>query len=108
MVALLRGAGGLAALAAVPSIDACGTGTSRTSSSGSKGGGTYGEALQNAIHTPSTQETGINVKVSNTEGTQMPPQIKQSPPQFDLITNSMKELVKHADQDGPEKLDRIR
>ncbi|WP_281194639.1 hypothetical protein [Streptomyces yerevanensis] len=34
--ALLRGAGGLAALAAVPSLAACGTGTSRVSSGSGK------------------------------------------------------------------------
>lgn len=37
--ALLRGAGGLAALAAVPSLAACDTGTSRVSSESGKGGG---------------------------------------------------------------------
>lgn len=38
----------------------------------------------------------------------MPARIKQGRPQFDLINNSMKELVKYADQDGLEQLDRIR
>ncbi len=38
--ALLRGAGGLAALAALPSLSACGTGTSRSVGSGGKGGKT--------------------------------------------------------------------
>ncbi|MFI6851617.1 ABC transporter substrate-binding protein, partial [Streptomyces sp. NPDC050416] len=76
--ALLRGVGGLAALAAVPSLTACGTGTgtSRSASTGTGGkggktvivrdsGGSYGAALQKAIYTPFTQETGINVKVLN-------------------------------------------
>ncbi|MEU6182188.1 ABC transporter substrate-binding protein, partial [Streptomyces coeruleorubidus] len=116
--ALLRGAGGLAALAAVPSLAACGTGTSRASSGSGKAGGksvvvrdsggAYGQALQKAIYTPFTQETGIDVKVTNIEGTQMLAQIKQGRPQFDLINNSMKELVKYADQDGLETLDRDR
>ncbi|MFH8658275.1 ABC transporter substrate-binding protein [Streptomyces afghaniensis] len=116
--ALLRGAGGLAALAAVPSLAACGTGTSRASSGSAKGGGktvivrdsggAYGQALQKAIYTPFTQETGINVEVTNIQGTQMLAQIKQGRPQFDLINNSMKELVKYANQDGLEKLDRDR
>ncbi|MEU5201259.1 ABC transporter substrate-binding protein, partial [Streptomyces scabiei] len=67
--AFLRGAGGLAALAALPNLAACGTGTSRVASGGSKGGGktvvvrdsggSYGAALQKAIYTPFTQETGI-------------------------------------------------
>ncbi|MFC4472724.1 ABC transporter substrate-binding protein, partial [Streptomyces xiangluensis] len=98
--ALLRGAGGLAALAAVPAIAACGTGTSRTAGgSGGKGGGktvvvrdsggAYGAALQKAIYTPFTQETGIAVKVLNLDDAPLLAQIKQGRPQCDLINNSM-------------------
>lgn len=113
--ALLRGAGGLAALAALPSLAACGTGTSRGSSGGSKGGskkvivrdsgGAFGEALQKAVYTPFTQETGINVQVVNLQGTQMLAQIKQGRPQFDLINNSMMDHAKFVAQDALEKLD---
>jgi putative spermidine/putrescine transport system substrate-binding protein len=116
--ALLRAAGGVAALAAVPSLAACGTGTSRnvagSAKAGSKtvvvrdSGGAYGQALQKAIYTPFTQETGINVQVTNLQGTQMLAQIQQGRPQFDLINNSMKELLKYANQDGLEKLDHDR
>ncbi|MDK1348821.1 ABC transporter substrate-binding protein [Streptomyces sp. 378] len=114
---LLRGAGGLAALAALPSLSACGTGTSRAAS-GSKGGGktvivrdsggAFGEALQKAVYTPFTQETGISVQVTNLQGTQMLAQIKQGRPQFDLINNSMMEHAKFVTQDALEQLDRDR
>jgi putative spermidine/putrescine transport system substrate-binding protein len=113
--ALLRGAGGLAALAALPSLAACGTGTSRAAAGSAKGGGktvvvrdsggTFGEALQKAVYTPFTQETGINVQVVNLQGTQMLAQIKQGRPQFDLINNSMMEHLKFAAQDALERLD---
>ncbi|MDO0916675.1 ABC transporter substrate-binding protein [Streptomyces sp. DT2A-34] len=117
--ALLRGAGGLAALAALPSLAACGTGSSRAASTGSggaksltvrNGGGAFGEALQKAIYTPFTKETGIAVKVTNIQGTQMLAQIKQGRPQFDLIDNSMMDHAKFAVQDALEKLefDRIK
>ncbi|MEU0195289.1 extracellular solute-binding protein [Streptomyces afghaniensis] len=99
----------------MPSLSACGTGTSRAASGGGKrggksvvvrdSGGPFGEALQKAVYTPFTQETGISVQVVNLQGTQMLAQIKQGRPQFDLINNSMKELVKYANQDGLEKLD---
>ncbi|MFC9684943.1 ABC transporter substrate-binding protein [Streptomyces sp. NPDC056948] len=112
--ALLRGAGGIAALAALPSLAACGTGTSRTASGGKGGGksvvvrdsgGTYGEALQKAIYTPFTQETGIGVQVVNLQSTQMLAQIKQGRPQFDLINNSMMDHRKFGAQDALEALD---
>ncbi|MER7901377.1 ABC transporter substrate-binding protein, partial [Streptomyces sp. NPDC096046] len=69
----LRGVGGATAgLAAATALSACGTGTSRTASTGTGGkggrmvvvrdsGGSYGAALQKAIYTPFTQETGIQV-----------------------------------------------
>ncbi|MFB6846947.1 ABC transporter substrate-binding protein [Streptomyces sp. NPDC056373] len=112
--ALLRGAGGVAALAALPSLAACGTGTSRAASGGKSGGksvvvrdsgGTYGEALQKAIYTPFTQETGIGVQVVNLQSTQMLAQIKQGRPQFDLINNSMMDHRKFGAQDALETLD---
>ncbi|MGI5423802.1 ABC transporter substrate-binding protein [Streptomyces sp. CA-179760] len=112
--ALLRGAGGLAALAALPSVAACGTGTSRVSSGANGGsktvivrdsGGAYGEALQKAVYTPFTKETGIKVQVVNLQGTQMLAQIKQGRPQFDLINNSMMDHAKFVAQDALEKLD---
>ncbi|MFJ8467201.1 ABC transporter substrate-binding protein [Streptomyces swartbergensis] len=116
--ALLRGAGGIAALAALPSLSACGTGTSRASSGSAKGGGksvvvrdsggTFGEALQKAVYTPFTQETGIKVQVVNLQGTQMLAQINQGRPQFDLINNSMMDHIKFAAQDALEQLDRDR
>lgn len=113
--ALLRGAGGLAALAAVPSLAACGTGSSRAS--GGKGsktvvvrdsGGSYGAALQKAIYTPFTQETGIFVKVLNQDDAPLLAQIKQGRPQCDLINNSMMAHLKYVAQDALEKLDRDR
>jgi putative spermidine/putrescine transport system substrate-binding protein len=113
--ALLRGAGGLAALAAVPSIAACGTGTSRVSSGGGKGGGktvivrdsggSFGAALQKAIYTPFTQETGISVKVLNLDDAPLLAQIKQGRPQCDLINNSMMSHLKYVKQDALEALD---
>ncbi|GGX04161.1 ABC transporter substrate-binding protein [Streptomyces lomondensis] len=113
--ALLRGAGGLAVLAALPSLAACGTGTSRASSGGGKGGGktvvvrnsggSYGDALQQAVYTPFTQETGINVQVVNLQATQMQAQIKQGRPQFDLIDIGMMDLAKFTAQDALETLD---
>ncbi|MEQ4725977.1 hypothetical protein ABN273_57480, partial [Nonomuraea sp. B19D2] len=110
--ALLRGAGGLAALAALPSLAACGTGTSRSSSASGGGGaggggggggktvavrnsgGAYGEALKKAIYDPFTQETGITVQVANLDGAQVLAQIKQGRPQVDLIDNSMMDHAK--------------
>ncbi|WP_328336414.1 ABC transporter substrate-binding protein [Streptomyces violaceus] len=112
--ALLRGAGGLAALAALPSLAACGTGASRASAGGKgtgktviirNSGGAYGEALQQAIYTPFTKETGIGVKATNLQGTQMLAQMKQGRPQFDLIDNSMQEYVKWESSNVLEKLD---
>ncbi|MET9833954.1 ABC transporter substrate-binding protein [Streptomyces sp. NPDC006385] len=112
--ALLRGAGGLAAIAALPSLSACGTGTSRTPSGGKGGaktvivrnsGGSYGEALQKAVYTPFMQETGINVQVVNLQATQMQAQIKQGRPQFDLIDIGMMDLAKFTAQDALETLD---
>ncbi|MET9836174.1 ABC transporter substrate-binding protein, partial [Streptomyces sp. NPDC006385] len=103
-----------AAIAALPSLSACGTGTSRASSGGKGGGktvivrdsgGAYGEALQKAVYTPFTKETGINVQVVNLQGTQMLAQIKQGRPQFDLINNSMMDHAKFVAQDALEKLD---
>ncbi|MGW0336460.1 ABC transporter substrate-binding protein [Streptomyces sp. NPDC003011] len=116
--ALLRGAGGLAALAALPSLAACGTGTTRAATAGGQAGsktvivrdsgGSFGEALQKAVYTPFTQETGIAVKVTSLEGTQMLAQMKQGRPQFDLVNTSMMDLFKFADQGHLENLDRDR
>ncbi|GAB2897483.1 ABC transporter substrate-binding protein [Streptomyces deserti] len=116
--ALLRGAGGLAAFAALPSLAACGTGTSRVSSGSGKGGsktvivrdsgGSYGAALQKAIYTPFTQETGITVKVLNLDDAPLLAQIKQGRPQCDLINNSMMSHFKYVKQDALEALDRDR
>ncbi|MFF7261038.1 ABC transporter substrate-binding protein [Streptomyces sp. NPDC008159] len=116
--ALLRGAGGLAALAALPSLSACGTGTSRVSSGGGKGGGktvvvrdsggSYGAALQKAIYTPFTQETGIQVKVLNLDDAPLLAQIKQGRPQCDLINNSMMSHLKYLGQNALEMLDHDR
>ncbi|MFI2634183.1 ABC transporter substrate-binding protein [Streptomyces collinus] len=116
--ALLRGAGGLAALAALPSLAACGTGTSRTSAGGDKGGGktviirdsggSYGAALQKAVYTPFTKETGIAVKVLNLDDAPLLAQIKQGRPQCDLINNSMMTHLKYVKQDALEALDKDR
>ncbi|MER7484127.1 ABC transporter substrate-binding protein [Streptomyces sp. NPDC126510] len=113
--ALLRGAGGLAAFAALPALSGCGTGTSRSvAGSGGKGGktvvvrdsgGSYGAALQKAIYTPFTQETGIQVKVLNLDDAPLLAQIKQGRPQCDLINNSMMSHTKYVQQDALEKLD---
>jgi putative spermidine/putrescine transport system substrate-binding protein len=111
--ALLRGAGGLAALAALPSLAACGTGSSRGGSGGKTvvvrdSGGSYGEALQEAIYTPFTQETGINVEVLNLDDAPILAQIQQGRPQCDLINNSMMSHFKYVTQDALEPLDRDR
>src|SRR5690349_16208015 len=92
--AFLRAGGGIAALAAVPSLAACGTGTTRAASRSAKAGGkmvivrdsggSYGAALQKAIYTPFTQETGIVVKVLNQDDAPLLAQIKQGRPQCDL------------------------
>ncbi|ONI91441.1 ABC transporter [Saccharothrix sp. ALI-22-I] len=113
----LRGIGGVAAgVAAATALGACGTGTSRVSSSGGGGktvvvrdsGGSYGAALQKAIYTPFTQETGISVKVLNLDNAPLLAQIKQGRPQCDLINDSMMSHAKYAGQDALEKLDRDR
>ncbi|WP_329343500.1 ABC transporter substrate-binding protein [Streptomyces sp. NBC_00663] len=111
----LRGAGGVAAgIAAATSLSACGTGTSRSGSSGGKGsktlvvrnsGGSYGDANQQAIYEPFTKETGIQVKVVNIEYAQMLAQIKQGRPQFDVIDDSMADFVLFKQQDATEDLD---
>jgi putative spermidine/putrescine transport system substrate-binding protein len=111
--ALLRGAGGLAAFAALPSLAACGTGTSRVSGGGKTvvvrdSGGSYGAALQKAVYTPFTQETGISVKVLNLDDAPLLAQIKQGRPQCDLINNSMMSHFKYVAQDALETLDRDR
>ncbi|MBB6421140.1 ABC transporter substrate-binding protein [Streptomyces sp. AK010] len=111
--ALLRGAGGLAAFAALPSLAACGTGTSRVSSGGSGGktvivrnsGGSYGDAVQKGVYGPFTRETGIAVKVTNLQASQMQAQFKQGRPQFDLIDIGMMDLAKFTAQDALEQLD---
>ncbi|MFD5337745.1 ABC transporter substrate-binding protein [Streptomyces hawaiiensis] len=112
---LFRTAGGLAAAAALPTLAACGSGTSRAASGGGKGGGktvvvrnsggSWGDACQKAIFTPFTAETGINVQVTNVEGTQMLAQFKQGRPQFDLIDIGMMDLAKFTALDALEKLD---
>ncbi|MDX3517188.1 ABC transporter substrate-binding protein [Streptomyces scabiei] len=110
----LRGVGGVAAGIAATSLTACGTGSSRSVGSGGKSsktlvvrdsGGAYGEALQKAVYTPFTQETGITVRAVNLQGTQMLAQIKQGRPQFDLINNSMMDHAKFVTQDALETLD---
>jgi putative spermidine/putrescine transport system substrate-binding protein len=114
----LRGIGGVTAgVAAATTLSACGTGTSRTaggSGGGGKGsktvvvrdsGGSYGAALQKAIYTPFTQETGIQVKVLNLDDAPLLAQIKQGRPQCDLINNSMMSHLKYVKQDALEALD---
>ncbi|WP_256964043.1 extracellular solute-binding protein, partial [Streptomyces griseiscabiei] len=96
-------------------LSACGTGSSRTAGgSGGKGGktvvvrdsgGSYGAALQKAIYTPFTQETGIQVKVLNLDDAPLLAQIKQGRPQCDLINNSMMSHLKYVKQDALEALD---
>ncbi|MFF6881490.1 ABC transporter substrate-binding protein [Streptomyces sp. NPDC012474] len=113
----LRGVGGATAgLAAATALSACGTGTSRSASTGTGGkggktvvvrdsGGSYGAALQKAIYTPFTQETGISVKVLNLDDAPLLAQIKQGRPQCDLINNSMMSHLKYGKQDALETLD---
>ncbi len=112
----LRGIGGVTAgVAAATTLSACGTGTSRSGAdSGGKGGktvvvrdsgGSYGAALQKAIYTPFTQETGIQVKVLNLDDAPLLAQIKQGRPQCDLINNSMMSHTKYVKQDALEALD---
>ncbi|WP_055710881.1 ABC transporter substrate-binding protein [Streptomyces torulosus] len=114
----LRGIGGVTAgVAAATALSACGTGTSRTaggSGSGGKGsktvvvrdsGGSYGAALQKAIYTPFTQETGISVKVLNLDNAPLLAQIKQGRPQCDLINDAMVSHTKYVKQDALEALD---
>ncbi|MGW1674335.1 extracellular solute-binding protein [Streptomyces sp. NPDC002324] len=112
----LRGIGGVTAgVAAATTLSACGTGTSRSvgGSGGKSGktvvvrdsGGSYGAALQKAIYTPFTQETGIAVKVLNVDDAPLLAQIKQGRPQCDLINNSMMSHNKYVKQDALEALD---
>ncbi|GAA3625440.1 ABC transporter substrate-binding protein [Lentzea roselyniae] len=112
----LRGIGAVAAGAAVTSLTACGTGTSRSAgtNSGATGsktivvrnsGGAYGEANQKAIYEPFSKETGIEVKVVNVVGAQMLAQMQQGRPQFDVIDGSMPDFVKFAAQGLTEQLD---
>ena len=68
-------------------------------------GGSYGAALQKAIYTPFTQETGITVKVLNLDDAPLLAQIKQGRPQCDLINNSMMSHLKYVAQDALETLD---
>ncbi|MFF7872586.1 ABC transporter substrate-binding protein [Streptomyces qaidamensis] len=114
----LRGIGGVTAgVAAATALSACGTGTSRSAaSSGGKGktvvvrdsGGSWGAALQKAVYTPFTQETGIQVKVLNLDNAPLLAQIKQGRPQCDLINDSMMSFAKYAAEDALEALDRDR
>ncbi|WP_158852101.1 ABC transporter substrate-binding protein [Saccharothrix deserti] len=112
----LRGVSAVAAGAAVSSLAACGTGTSRSAdSSGTAGssktivvrnsGGAYGDANQKALYEPFSKETGIEVKVININYAQMLAQIEQGRPQFDLIDNSMIDFVKFAKAGATEQLD---
>ncbi|MGI5373345.1 extracellular solute-binding protein [Streptomyces sp. CA-251387] len=114
----LRGIGGVTAgAAAATALSACGTGTSRSVGSGGKGsktvvvrdsGGSYGAALQKAIYTPFTQETGISVKVLNLDDAPLLAQIRQGRPQCDLINITMMSHTKYVAQDALETLDRDR
>ncbi|WP_039940045.1 ABC transporter substrate-binding protein [Streptomyces himastatinicus] len=113
--ALLRGAGGLAAVAALPSLAACGTGTSRADSGGGKktltvrnSGGTYGDANQKALYDAFTKETGISIQVVNIQYAQMLAQIKQGRPQFDVIDDSMADFMKLGAKGALQKLDHDR
>jgi len=110
----LRSVGGVAAgIAAATSLSACGTGTSRSVSSGGSSktlvvrnsGGTYGDANQQAIYDPFTKETGIQVKVVNIEYAQMLAQIKQGRPQFDVIDDSMADFVLFQQEHATQALD---
>ncbi|MEU3885264.1 ABC transporter substrate-binding protein [Streptomyces sp. NPDC029041] len=112
----LRGIGGVTAgAAAATALSACGTGTSRASAGGGKSGGktvvvrdsggSYGAALQKAIYTPFTQETGIQVKVLNLDNAPLLAQIKQGRPQCDLINDAMVSHLKYVKQGALEKLD---
>ncbi|MDX3547673.1 ABC transporter substrate-binding protein [Streptomyces europaeiscabiei] len=113
----LRGVGGATAgLAAATALSACGTGTSRSASTGTGGkdsktvvvrdsGGSFGAALQKAVYTPFTRETGIGVKVLNLDDAPLLAQIKQGRPQCDLINNSMMSHHKYVKQDALEALD---
>jgi len=112
----LRGIGGVTGGSppATP-LGGCGTGTSRSVAGGGKGGGktvivrdsggSYGAALQKAIYTPFTQETGIQVKVLNLDDAPLLAQIKQGRPQCDLINNAMMSHYKYVAQDALETLD---
>ncbi len=114
----LLGVGGVAAGIAATSLTACGSGTSRATSSGSgsggksskaivvrNSGGTYGEANQKAVYEPFTKETGIQVKVVNIAFAQMLAQIKQGRPQFDVIDGSMPDFVRFSKENATEELD---
>ncbi|MFM9810937.1 ABC transporter substrate-binding protein [Streptomyces scabiei] len=112
----LRGIGGVTAgAAAATALSACGTGTSRSATGSGKGGGktvvvrdsggSYGAALQKAIYTPFTQETGISVKVLNLDNAPLLAQIKQGRPQCDLINDAMVSHTKYVKHDALEALD---
>jgi putative spermidine/putrescine transport system substrate-binding protein len=109
----LQGVAGLSAMAAVPALTACGSGTSRADGAAAStktlavrnSGGAYGEALQKGVYEPFTKETGIQVQVVHPQYAQMLAQIKQGRPQFDVIDNSMMDFLKFVRDDGIEKLD---
>jgi len=110
----LRGVGALAAGAAVSSLSACGSGTSRTSAAGGtssktlvvrNSGGSYGDANMKALYEPFMKETGVEVKVVNITYAQQLAQVKQGRPQFDLIDNSMIDFVKFTGEGAAEDID---
>jgi spermidine/putrescine-binding protein len=112
----LRGIGAAAVgIAAAGPLTACGTGTSRTSSgAGGKtsktlvvrnSGGAYGDANQQALYTPFTKETGIQVEVVNVLYAEMLAQIQQGRPQFDVIDDSMADFVRFHTADAVQQLD---
>lgn len=106
---------GLGAVAATSALAACGSGTSRSSGTGSgassktlvvrNSGGAYGDANMKALYEPFMKETGIEIKVVNANYAQMLAQIKQGRPQFDLIDNSMIDFVKFTQEDATQQID---
>ncbi|WP_328783610.1 polyamine ABC transporter substrate-binding protein [Streptomyces canus] len=112
---VLRTAG---ALAATTVVTGCGTlmGSSESRGSGggkkrlvvSNSGGTYNDALTEAIYEPFAKETGITVTTVNYQSAQIIAQVKQGRPQVDLMDNTLLNFQKMAGLECLEPVDQDR
>jgi putative spermidine/putrescine transport system substrate-binding protein len=100
---VLRTAG---ALTAATAMTGCSTLMGSSESRGSRGGkkeivvsnsgGTYNDALTEAIYEPFAKETGITVTTVNYQSAQIIAQVKQGRPQVDLMDNTLLNFQKMA------------